>query len=272
MRAASRDTFSAAARRLADLASAEPDALGRIGDELLGVAGLLTREPALRRALADPARSGADRATLLDGLVAGQVGRPTRDVLDVVSRGRWSRPGELIDGLELLGVEALLAGADRAGRAADVEDELFRFGQVVEATPELAARLDDVRVPAAQRAMLLDDLLQGKADPVTVRLCRLALTGFGGRRFAGGLSRLVELAAERRDRQVARVTVAAPLTEVEERQLARRLAQIYGRSVAVKVTVDPTVLGGARVLIGSDLFDGTLQRRLADARHALTGT
>jgi F-type H+-transporting ATPase subunit delta len=46
---------------------------------------------------------------------------------------------------------------------------------------------------------------------------------------------------------------------------------MYGRAVALKVVVDPSVIGGARVLIGSDLYDGTTLRRLNDARHALTG-
>ena len=36
---------------------------------------------------------------------------------------------------------------------------------------------------------------------------------------------------------------------------------MYGRQMSVKVTVDPSVLGGARVLVGSDLYDGTISRR-----------
>jgi len=39
----------------------------------------------------------------------------------------------------------------------------------------------------------------------------------------------------------------------------------------VKCTVDPSVLGGMSVLIGSHLYDGTVRRRLTDTRKALTG-
>ena len=39
---------------------------------------------------------------------------------------------------------------------------------------------------------------------------------------------------------------------------------------AVKVSVEPSVLGGARVQVGSDLYDGTISRRLAIARQVLT--
>jgi len=272
MRAASRATYKAAAEKLDGVArSSDPAAIATVGDELLSVADLLGREPRLRRAVADPARGGADRASLLDGLVAERVSADTRSVLGVVATGRWSGTGELLDGVEQLGIDALLASADGAGDLSEVEDELFRFGQVVDGTPELAAALGDVTVAPLTRMTLVDSLLDGKAKPITVRLAKLALAGFGGRTFAGGLTRLVEVAADRRNRQVAYVTVAKILSEADEQRLGARLAQMYGREVALKVTVDPAVLGGVRVLIGSDLYDGTILRRLIDARHALSG-
>ena len=112
--------------------------------------------------------------------------------------GRWSVPSELLEAAERLGVEALLSSADRAGDLAEVEDELFRFGQVVAGDPGLNAVLADVTAPPAQRAELARALLEGKAKPATMRLVEVALAGFGGRSFTGALTRLVELAADRR--------------------------------------------------------------------------
>jgi F-type H+-transporting ATPase subunit delta len=170
---------------------------------------------------------------------------------------------------EQLGVDALLAGAAAAGELAEVEDELFRFGQVVAGDPRLAALLADTTQPVEHRAALVAELLEGKATPATVRLAQQAVRGFGGRSFAGALTKLVELAAERRERSVAYVTVAVALTDADEERLGAALTQRYGREVSVKVTVDPAVLGGARVLVGAELYDGTVARRLADVRQAL---
>ncbi len=272
MRAASRETFAIASEKLNGLArDAEPAALATVGDELLSVAGLLTREPRLRRALADPARSGSDRQALLDGIVADAVSSDTREVLGSVAGGRWSSAAELLDGVELLGVEAHLAGADRAGQLDDVEDELFRFGQVVDGSPQLAAVLGDPIESVSGREALIESLLDGKSKPTTVRLAALALRGFGGRTFLGALTRLVELAADRRSQQVAYVTTATPLPEADEARLGARLKAMYGRDISLKITVDPSVLGGIRVLVGSDLYDGTTLRRLSEARQALAG-
>jgi len=269
MQAASRESYAAARQRLDAYAAGAPaDRIATTGDEIGLVADLLRREPRLRRALSDPARSGEDRSALLRNLLGDRIGADAKDLLDVLVSGRWSAPSELLEAAERLGVEALLASADRAGELGEVEDELFRFGQVVAANPELSNVLADPIAPVAQRAELTGSLLAGKARQITIKLVEVALSGFGGRSFSGGLTRLVELAADRRDRQVAYVTVAAPLTEEEERRLGATLTELYGREISVKQTVDPAVLGGMSVRIGSDLYDGTILRRLTDTRNA----
>jgi F-type H+-transporting ATPase subunit delta len=270
MQAASRESYAAARQRL-DAYARDADAtrIAAAGDEIGTVAGLLRREPRLRRALSDPARGGDDRAALLNAVLGEKVGADAKELVGVLATGRWSAPSELLEATERLGVEALLASADRAGDLGEVEDELFRFGQLVAAAPELSNVLSDPIAPVSQRAELTGSLLAGKARPVTVKLVEVALAGFGGRSFSGGVTRLVELAADRRDRQVAYVNVAAPLTEEEERRLGGKLTELYGREVTVKQSVDPTVLGGLSVQIGSDLYDGTILRRLTDTRNAL---
>jgi F-type H+-transporting ATPase subunit delta len=202
-------------------------------------------------------------------VLGDKISGDARTLASQLVADRWSAPSELLDAVERLGVEALLAGADRAGELSEVEDELFRFGQVVAATPDLSNTLADPIAPVEQRAELVRALLEGKARPVTVQLVEVALAGFGGRSFSAALTRLVELAAERRDRQVAYVTVAAPLTDEEERRLGSTLSGLYGREVSIKQTVDPEILGGMSVHIGADLYDGTILRRLNDTRNAL---
>ncbi|HET8659142.1 MAG TPA: F0F1 ATP synthase subunit delta [Micromonosporaceae bacterium] len=323
MQAASRESYAAAQERLdgyADQASSAE--LAALADEVLAVAGLLTGQPRLRRALSDPAREGADRAGLLGGLLEGKVAAQTLDLLRALVSGRWSAPSELLEATERLGVDALLASAARAGQApkasgvggqagsaaragqapkasgeggqagsaaragqapqasgstphgelGEVEDELFRFGQIVIGDPRLAAALGDASAGVSRRVELVRSLLAERARPVTVRLAEIAVAGFGGRGFTSSLTRLVELAAERRDRHIAYVTVAEPLTEADEHRLGARLAEMYGREVSLKITVDPGVLGGVRVRVGNDLYDGTIARRLAENRNALAGT
>jgi len=271
MHAASRESYAAAVARLESIVpDTSPEDLSATAEDVLSVADLLRREPRLRRALSDPARTGPDRAGLLRTLVGGKVSDRAAGLLETLAGGRWSASVELLDAVETLGVETLLAAADRAGDLAEVEDELFRFGQMVDGNLDLAAALGESAASTDRRGELVSTLLEGKARPATVRLAKLALAGYGGRNFAASLTRLVEAAAEHRERQIAYVTAAAPLTEEQEQRLSTKLAQLYGREIALKVSVKPEIMGGLSVQVGHDLYDGSVAHRLAVARNALT--
>ncbi|MGA8116752.1 MAG: F0F1 ATP synthase subunit delta [Actinocatenispora sp.] len=272
MQAASRESVATATDRLNRYASdATEGDLIAAGDDLLGVARLLAREPGLRRALADPSRSGDQRAELARSLVGERISSSAADLMGALVEGRWSTTTDLVDAMELLGIEALLAGAERAGNLGEVEDALFRFRQVVASEPQLAATLGDTSASADGRRELIGALLADKVGPVALRLAELPVTGFGGRNLDSALIRLVELAAARRERQLAYVTVAAPLAEQDEDHLAAILTRMYGRQIGVRLSVDPELIGGIRVQVGYDLYDGTILRRLTDARSALVG-
>jgi F-type H+-transporting ATPase subunit delta len=248
--------------------SATAAQLATVADEILSVAGLLRAQPRLRRALTDPSRSGPDRGELFRSLLAGKLAEATVDTVAALAAGRFSRPTELLDAAERLGVEVVLRSAEKAGTLAEVEDELFRFGQIVSGSAELAVTLSDPGAPTDRRVKLVEDLLKGKSQPATVRLVEVALDGFGGRGFEASLTRLVELTAAKRDREVAYVTVAKPLNDADEQALAGKLSEIYGRPVSLKVDVDPSIIGGVSVRVGSDLYDGTILRRLNAAKQA----
>jgi F-type H+-transporting ATPase subunit delta len=265
----SREASAAATERLvADTAKATGPQLATVADEILSAAVLLRAQPRLRRALTDPSRSGSDRADLLRSLLSGRVTQVTLDVLGTLAAGRFSNPSELVNAVERLGAEVVLSSAEREGVLAEVEDELFRFGQIVSGNPGLAVTLSDPGASLERRVKLVQDLLKGKVRLAAGRLIELALEGFGGRSFEAALSRLVEMTAAKRDREVAYVTVAKPLTDGDELALAGKLSEMYGRQVSLKVDVDPAIIGGVSVRVGADLYDGTILRRLNAAKQA----
>ena len=265
----SQQAYNSAVEKLAaGTGSATAAQLATIADEILSVAGLLRAQPGLRRALTDPSRDGSERAELLRSLLSGKLTAVTVDTVTTLVAGRFSRPTELLDVTERLGVDVVLRSAEKAGTLADVEDELFRFGQIVSGNAALAVTLSDPGAPTSDRVKLVEDLLKGKTQPATLRLVEVALEGFLGRTFDSSLTRLVELTAAKRDREVAYVTVARPLSDADEQALAAKLSEIYDRPVSLKVNVDPSILGGVSVQVGADLYDGTILSRLNAARQA----
>ncbi len=66
-------------------------------------------------------------------------------------------------------------------------------------------------------------------------------------------------------------TTAIELRPAEARKFKESLETMTGRKVRLSLRVDPSVLGGARARIGSQVYDGTLRRHLAALRERLTG-
>ena len=95
-------------------------------------------------------------------------------------------------------------------------------------------------------------------EPQTVRLLR-------GKRADVAVLEVAELAVARRDESVAHVKSAAPISDAQSTRLAQVLGQIYGRTIAVQLDVDPELLGGLVVNIGDEEIDGSLSSRLSAA-------
>jgi alkanesulfonate monooxygenase SsuD/methylene tetrahydromethanopterin reductase-like flavin-dependent oxidoreductase (luciferase family) len=81
-----------------------------------------------------PAARAREVAAELDELGYGALWVP-----EAVGREAMTHAAVLLDATERLVVAALLSSAERAGELAEVEDELFRFGQVVAGNTALAA-------------------------------------------------------------------------------------------------------------------------------------
>ena len=77
--------------------------------------------------------------------------------------------------------------------------------------------------------------------------------------------------AERRGEVTAQVTVAQPLNEARQAALTEQLRRAVGSRVAVDVKVDPALLGGMIVKVGSRMVDASLNSRLRRLRLAMKG-
>jgi F-type H+-transporting ATPase subunit delta len=268
LQSASRESLSAAMARLDDHVDATgASELSRLADDLFAVLSLLERELPLRRALADPATPGAVRSDLADRLFSGKVGRPALDLVSDLVTSRWSRSGDLLEALETLARAAAFGVAEKDGSLDRVEDELFRFGRIVDREPELARLLADSATPAEKRIQLLREVVGEKVAPVTATLLEQVVRSPRSRNLDVAAEELSELAAGRRDRYVAHVRTPVRMTAEQEQRLTDSLTRLYGRPISLQVELDPDLLGGLVVRVGGELIDGSVAGRVAAARR-----
>ena len=164
---------------------------------------------------------------------------------------------------------ALFEIAKAEGNLDEVEDELFRFARSLESSDELRNALTDELVPAERRQAIVEDLLGSKASSTTVSLVSFVVGSGRARDLPAIIGKLVERAATEKDRTVAEVRSAIPLTDDQQRRLAAALANATGKQVEVKVVVDPSVLGGAVATVGDAVIDGSVRTRLDQIKSLL---
>ncbi|PKP93051.1 MAG: F0F1 ATP synthase subunit delta [Alphaproteobacteria bacterium HGW-Alphaproteobacteria-16] len=179
------------------------------------------------------------------------------------------------------GIQASLSGryatalfelAREKGAIETVESSLATVRQALSDSPDFAAltssplisRNDTAKgVEAAAKAMRLDEL--------TVRF----LGVLAGNRRLGALRNIIRdfntLAARHRGETTAEVVSAHPLTAEQVTELKSQLRQRVGSDVNIDMSVDPALLGGLVVKIGSQMIDSSIRTRLNSLAHAMKG-
>ena len=80
---------------------------------------------------------------------------------------------------------------------------------------------------------------------------------------------LAALAAKARGAVAAQVVTALPLTAAQTKGVAQALRTALGADPEITTRVDPSLLGGIKVQVGSRLFDASLRSKLDSLKFAL---
>lgn len=159
--------------------------------------------------------------------------------------------------------QAILEAADAAKCTDTVLAELAALARdVLPKVPEARAVFSSPRVPAEQKAALIDKLGKGRLTPTTVNA--LHVLARHGR--LGILAHIVaaaeRLADERAGRQQATFTTAIPLGADEQRRLVGDVEKALAATLKPTFVVDPAIIGGLVVRIGDTIYDQSVATSL----------
>jgi F-type H+-transporting ATPase subunit delta len=164
--------------------------------------------------------------------------------------------------------DAAFAVALAEGNLAEVEDELFRLGRVLQTSDELRNALTDQHVPVSRRQQIVEDLLEGKATQTTLAIVSLIVGAGRATDLPKIAEDLVQRTASSSGQAIAEVRSAVPLTEAQITELTDALKARTNLDIIIKNIVDPSVMGGIVTQIGDSVLDGTVRTRLNQLRDA----
>lgn len=105
-------------------------------------------------------------------------------------------------------------------------------------------------------------MVDGKLDESRVRTVVSGVASSKPRGYIGMLDAFARLVANEVSRQRALVESASALSSATQSELQASLSKKYGRQLTLDFSVNPELLGGIRVKVGSDVWDGSVKARL----------
>jgi F-type H+-transporting ATPase subunit delta len=174
-----------------------------------------------------------------------------------------------------------------SGVAERYASSLFELARENNALPEVASALDNFQAlidGSEDLKRLIRSPVFGADDQlkaITAILEKAGISGLAGnfikvtaanrRLFAvpGMIKSFREIYARHRGEVSAEVTSAHALTPAQEQELKEALKGVTGKDVAINVAVDPSILGGLIVKLGSRQIDTSLRTKLSTLKLSL---
>ena len=163
---------------------------------------------------------------------------------------------------------SLFQAARDAGRLEVVHEQLNDFAAAIGEVPELRRVLENPELDPQQKAAVLGEIL-GDADELVRNF--VLLTADKGR--AGEIREIYEeldaLVAAEQKRLTVELTTAYELSDDEAADILQKIETASGRTVEATRKVDPKLLGGIVLQVGTHRVDASVRGRLNRLRHDL---
>lgn len=167
---------------------------------------------------------------------------------------------------------ALFDLAEQAGAIDQVAGELDQLQALIDENPDLARMIRSPLLGRDAQGRAMDAVMEAAgASGLTRRF--VAVAAANRRIFAlpDMIEAYGELLARHRGEVSAEVTSAAPLSEAQLDAVAGALKQSTGVNVALTASVDPAIIGGLIVRLGSRMIDSSLRTKLQKLELAMKG-
>jgi len=151
-----------------------------------------------------------------------------------------------------------------------IRRELRAAVELMESSHDLRRVLENPAIPREQKVRLLDAICQRTGFATAVRNFLAVLAENGRIALLGRIAEQVELELnERLGYTDAAITSARELSAEERRSLETEIHRLTGKKPLTRYAVDPSVIGGAVVRLGSVIYDGSVRGQLRRMREQL---
>ena len=165
--------------------------------------------------------------------------------------------------------EAFVNALEASGRLETGLGELDQIGRVYGQSRPLRRFLGSPEIGPGEKERLLDRVLAAGCSPETRGLLRLLLKKGRMEQLPAVHDEAKEVSERRQGVVRGFVATAHPVSSGETDRLAQAVGKAMGKRVILERQVDPSLIGGVRVTVGSTLLDGSVRTQLEKVREQL---
>ena len=154
----------------------------------------------------------------------------------------------------------------------DILGEMEAVKGIFKENPDYVTLLSEPSVPRNERLQMVDEALGGSLETYHLNFIKILIEKGLLREYTACYKRFRKSYNEEHGIADATVTTAVALTDDQLGHLKEKLEKISGKKVLLNQKTDPGLLGGVRVDLEGQLFDGSVRGRLSELRKRVEET
>jgi F-type H+-transporting ATPase subunit delta len=175
----------------------------------------------------------------------------------------------IVGSLDRVYARALLDLAEEAGVVNGVSDELRQIEELLRGEPGLKRLVCGPGLSSEKKAGSLERIFKGRVSDLVYRFLRVVNGKDRLEALPGIIRGYVRLLDEKNGIVEADVFVATSLTDEQTQRVSAGLGRAIGGRVVLHPFVDPELIGGMKVRVGDQLYDGSVSTQLRLMRDQL---
>ncbi|MDD4802739.1 MAG: F0F1 ATP synthase subunit delta [Syntrophomonas sp.] len=158
--------------------------------------------------------------------------------------------------------EAIFSIAHEADKIDDYQVELGKIVQSIGEIDGLQEYFEHPLVPPKEKKEIAKQLFSAEVSPIILNFLLLVLDKKRQTYLELIYKEYEEMADEYHGIKKAEVISAMPVSDAEVKALAETLSRSMGKTIQLKLTIDPVLLGGVKIRMGDKIVDASIAKKL----------
>ena len=158
--------------------------------------------------------------------------------------------------------ESLFDLAKEENKVTQYLDDIKLVGEVLDSDPQIVQFFNHVLIENDKKIQLLDQSFKGNVDQYVLNFLKLLVQSRRIRYIDDIVKSYIKLSNQYLGIEEGKIYTPYELTDQQIQDIEKAISQKENKKVTVKVSIDPSLLGGIKVQISNRIYDGTIKNKV----------